>query len=63
MMKKLGHFGISMIKSVIRIAACVFVIPFVSFPLQLFALGILIAEVLGIYEEIVEEKRKHLSLM
>jgi hypothetical protein len=48
MMKKLGHFGISMIKSVI--------IPFVSLPLQLFALGILIAEVLGIYEEMVEEK-------
>jgi len=56
MMKKLGHYGISMIKSVIRIATCVFVIPFVSLPFQLFALGILIAEVLGIYEEMVEEK-------
>ena len=42
------HFQISMVKSVIRIIACIFL----PYSIVLGALGLGLAEVLGIYEEL-----------
>lgn len=45
-----GHFKISMIKSVLRLAACIFLY---AQQFEMAAVGLAIAEFLGIYEEMV----------
>ena len=52
-MKINGHFIISMIKSVLRIAGCIFGI---VFGIKFLAILFLIAEVLGIFEEVVDNR-------
>jgi len=50
-----GHFKISMVKSAIRIIACIFLI-FKNEP-AVFAVLFGAAEILGVFEELVEEKK------
>lgn len=53
-MNSKGHFWISFIKSMIRIVACTVAIGVSSIiPL---ALGLMFAEVLGIFEEVVDKR-------
>ena len=49
-----GHFIISMIKSILRIVGCFMIILGVQNALLLFALMLLVAELLGIAEELVD---------
>lgn len=45
------HFVISCIKSIVRICACILALVFKT--LAVFAIGILVAELLGIVEELL----------
>ena len=52
---KMTHYKVSIIKSSIRLLFCLYAIIFNS--LYVLAAGVLVAEILGIYEELVEETK------
>jgi hypothetical protein len=54
-MKDKGHFYISLIKSAIRILGCIICITQGS--VVILAVGLLLAEILGIVEEVVDKRR------
>lgn len=53
-MNSLGHFLISLVKSILRIGACVWTV--VSKDVAVLAIGFGIAELLGILEEVVDKR-------
>ena len=53
-MGSLGHFLVSLGKSILRIGACIWAA--VSKDIAVLAIGFLIAELLGILEEIVDKR-------
>ena len=52
----MNHFIVSIVKSIIRIVACIVAIMYTS--LFLFALGFLVAEILGILEEVFDKRKE-----
>jgi hypothetical protein len=53
-MKSKGHLLISLIKSVIRIISCV--IAYLMHTWEVIAIGFVIAELLGVIEELVDKR-------
>ena len=54
-MGSLGHFLISLGKSVLRIGSCIWVL--ISPSLMVLAIGFGVAEILGIVEELVDKRK------
>lgn len=54
MHKGRGHFWVSYIKSLIRLVSCV--IAFCNLNVRVLAVGFLVAELLGILEEFVDDR-------
>lgn len=55
-MNSRGHLIISSIKSMVRIFACILAVFAPINKLEILAIGLLVAEVLGIFEELVDKR-------
>lgn len=53
--KSLGHFMVSLVKSIIRIISCIGSL--VTANIFYMALGFIVAEILGIVEELVDKRK------